>query len=275
VTPTGPIAEWAMVDIATPVDSGLPGVAMAGFDQRAAALVDIAMVPHPAVTLFLDLTDGSGITYRLDRGQRLSGSVVAGLLPGDLRASGHAPGVCLQIRIDPPIARVLFPDSPGLTGLLEPLGSLLGRDAERLEERVRDAPMWNARFAIVTGFLRRRMTKPRLDPEVAYIWNRTRATAGRLPTTGMAAEVGWSRQRLWSRFRTQLGITPKQAAQLTRFDHAAHLLAAGQSPALTAATAGYTDQSHLHRATKSFTGKTPGEIARAPWLAIDDIAWPA
>ncbi|MEV4112185.1 hypothetical protein [Nonomuraea sp. NPDC049695] len=46
---------------------------------------------------------------------------------------------------------------------------------------------------------------------------------------GLADEVGWSRKRLWSRFRSQLGITPKRAARLVRFDHAAHLLAAGHA----------------------------------------------
>ncbi|WP_209445487.1 hypothetical protein [Streptomyces roseochromogenus] len=34
----------------------------------------------------------------------------------------------------------------------------------------------------------------------------------------LAAEVGWSRKRLWSRFRTQTGLSPKHAAQLVRLD---------------------------------------------------------
>jgi transcriptional regulator GlxA family with amidase domain len=92
---------------------------------------------------------------------------------------------------------------------------------------------------------------------------------------GLADEVGWSRKRLWSRFRSQLGITPKRAARLVRFDHAAHLLAAGQAAASVATESGYVDQSHLHREVKTFTGLTPTAVAVAPWLAIDDVAWPA
>jgi AraC-like DNA-binding protein len=112
------------------------------------------------------------------------------------------------------------------------------------------------------------------DPEVAHVWRRTRASRGRLRVDGVAGEVGWSRKRLWSRFRSQLGITPKRAAQLVRFDHAAHLLAAGRTPARVAAESGYSDQSHLHREVRSFTGLTPAAVAAAPWLAIDDVAWP-
>jgi transcriptional regulator GlxA family with amidase domain len=77
------------------------------------------------------------------------------------------------------------------------------------------------------------------------------------------------------RFRSQLGITPKRAARLVRFDHAAHLLAAGHAAAGVAVESGYVDQSHLHREIKEFAGLTPTAVAVAPWLAIDDVAWPA
>ena len=98
---------------------------------------------------------------------------------------------------------------------------------------------------------------------------------GRVRVDGLADEVGWSRKRLWSRFRSQLGITPKRAARLVRFDHAAHLLAAGHAAAGVAAESGYVDQSHLHREVRAFAGLTPSAVAAAPWLAIDDVAWPA
>src|SRR5215472_1807227 len=73
----------------------------------------------------------------------------------------------------------------------------------------------------------------------------------------------------------QLGLTPKRAAQLIRFDHAAHRLAAGHRAALVAAESGYADQSHLHRDVVAFAGVTPGAVAVAPWLAVDHIAWAA
>jgi hypothetical protein len=42
-----------------------------------------------------------------------------------------------------------------------------------------------------------------------------------------------------------------------------------------AAVSGYVDQSHLHRETRAIAGLTPTAVAAAPWLAIDDVAWPA
>ncbi|MFI0263630.1 helix-turn-helix domain-containing protein [Streptomyces sp. NPDC017056] len=70
----------------------------------------------------------------------------------------------------------------------------------------------------------------------------------------LAAEVGWSRKRLWARLRYQIGLTPRCAAQLVRFDPAAHRLAACLSPGSVAAESGYADQSHLHRDVMTFTG---------------------
>ena len=246
---------------------------MAGFRQRVPAPVDIAMVVHPSVTLLVDLSDGEGAVYDI-HGRHDRGSVVVGLLPGEIRASCR--GVeCLQIRLDPVAAAAVLGASTELSGAVVALDELWGRDARRVEDRLRAAASWDARFAIAAEILGRRLgARARVDPEVAHAWRRTVADQGRVRVDGLADEVGWSRKRLWSRFRAQLGITPKRAAQLVRFDHAAHLLAAGHAAAGVAAASGYVDQSHLHREVKAFAGLTPTAVAAAPWLAVDDVAWP-
>jgi methylphosphotriester-DNA--protein-cysteine methyltransferase len=101
------------------------------------------------------------------------------------------------------------------------------------------------------------------------------STTHRGRVDGLAADVAWSRKRLWSRFRSQIGLTPKRAAHFVRFDHAVHRLAAGVSDAVVAAESGYVDQSHLHRDVMAFAGLTPTAVAVAPWFAVDDVAWAA
>lgn len=248
---------------------------MAGFGVRTSTFVDIAMVAHPSVTVLFDLSQAGGIVYQADGGQRQCGSFVAGLLPGRLRAGGWN-GECLQIRLSPVVAASVFGASTELSGTVASLEDVWGRDAGQLEEKLRATGSWDKRFTIAADVLARRLDgRPSIDPEVAFSWRRTVAGRGRIRVDGLADEVGWSRQRLWSRFRSQIGLTPKRAAQLVRFDHAAHLLAAGHAPASTAAQSGYVDQSHLHRDVKAITGITPSAVATAPWLAIDHIAWPA
>ena len=150
------------------------------------------------------------------------------------------------------------------------------RSAGQVEEKLRAATSWDERFMIAADVLGRRLgAGSSVDLEVACTWRRTVTRRGRVRVDGLADEVGWSRKRLWSRFRSQIGLTPKRAAELVRFDHAAHLLAAGHAAASVAAQSGYVDQSHLHREVKAIAGVTPTAVATAPWLAIDDVAWPA
>jgi AraC-like DNA-binding protein len=266
--------DWAQVDVAVPRQSYLlPGISMAGFRQNVPARGDIAMVAHPSVTLVVDLTEGEGIVYDA-HGRHQRGSFVAGLLPGQLRAGGWR-GECLQIRLSPVVAATVLGAAAELTGTVAALEDVWGRDAGQVEDRLRAARSWNERFTIAADVLGRRLgARPPADPEVAHTWRRTLTSRGRVRVDGLADEVGWSRKRLWSRFRSQLGITPKRAAQLVRFDHAAHLLAAGHAAASVAADSGYVDQSHLHREVKAISGLTPSGVAAAPWLAIDDVAWP-
>lgn len=155
------------------------------------------------------------------------------------------------------------------------LEDVWGREAGRAEDTLRAAASWDERFTIAVDALGPRMSaRPSLDPEVAAAWWPMLTSRGRVRIDSLANEVGGSRKRLWSRFRSQIGLNPKHAARLVRFDHAAHLLAAGNAAAQVAAASGYVDQAHLHREVKAFTGVTPTAVAAAPWLAIDDVAWP-
>jgi len=245
---------------------------MAGFRSRAANLVDIRIVPYPSVTVFVDFGDAIVVDDGSGRQQR--GSVVVGLAPGSVR--GHGRDIeCLQVRLSPAVAHAVL-GAPGLLGeTVVALDDLWGRDARRIQEQLRDAASWDDRFAIAEAALARRLEAGRaVDPEVSYAWEQLVTSRGRLRVDQLAGQVGWSRKRLWSRFGSQVGITPKRAGQLVRFDHAAHRLAAGRSIARVAVESGYVDQSHLHRDAIAFAGVTPTAVAVAPWLAVDDIAWP-
>jgi AraC-like DNA-binding protein len=246
---------------------------MAGFRARGTDLVDLRLVPHPAVTVFIDF--GDGLLVDEASGQRLGGSVIAGLAPGAvLRAHGRDIE-CLQVRMSPVVAHAVLGGSAEIGWTAAALEDLWGRDAAQFWNRLR-AASWDERFAIAAAVLARRQDDGRAaDPEVAFAWGQLTASRGQVRVDRLADEAGWSRKRLWSRFRSQIGVTPKRAARLVRFDHAAHLLAAGQSAALVAADTGYADQSHLHHDAVAFAGMTPTAVASAPWLAVDPVAWAA
>lgn len=267
----------ALWDVARPQrPSQVAGVTMAGF--RVHALDTLRMVPHPAVTMLLEFGAGSPVVG-CAAGRQQRGSMVAGPglgYGGAVRAWGENVE-CVQVRLSPVIAGAVLGISPSdLDGAVVSLGDLWGREASRIREQLGDVSSWQDRFALTDALLaRRHEAGPPVDPEVAWAWHRIVGSRGLARVEGLAAEVGWSRKRLWSRFRSQLGLPPKRVVRLVRFDHAAHRLVAGEGAAQVAADAGYTDQPHLHRDFMAFTGATPANVAGEPFLAVDDIAWPA
>jgi AraC-like DNA-binding protein len=261
-------------DVARPHrPSRVAGVTMAGFRDRGKAPLGTRLVPHPAVTLVLDFGTGPVVVDDADGGQH-RGCLVAGLgLPGAVRVRGHD-FESVQVRLSPVIASaVLGCPLNELEGVV-PLDELWGREASRISERLRDAVSWADRFALTDTFVAdRRQAGLLVDPEVAWAWNRIVLSRGRVRVDELATDTGWSRQRLWSRFHSQVGLPPKRAAKLVRFDHAVHRLVEGHDASQVAADGGFSDQSHLHRDVTAFTGVTPAAVAGEPFLAVDSIAW--
>jgi AraC-like DNA-binding protein len=258
-----------------PRTPALHGVDMAGFRIHSAGPDRLRAIPHPAVTVAIGIGENS-FDVRDSTGRTHSGSLALGL-------TGIAAPVsvrdieCVQVRLSPLVApAVLGVPLAELSGNIIALDDLWGRDVLRLSERLHETPSWSERFALIEKALSERPRESsRPDPEVAWAWRRIMVSRGRFRVEHLAAEVGWTRQRLWSRFGAQIGLTPKRAAMLVRFDHAVHRLLQGHPPAQVAADTGYADQPHLHRDIQSFTGTPPTAAINEPWLAVDNRAWPS
>jgi AraC-like DNA-binding protein len=250
---------------------------MAGFRIRgdSDSPIELRAIPHPAITVAVEFGDRPFDIHGAAGRMRLE-SLAAGLAFSAFQV--RADGVeCVQIRLSPLAAHpVLGLPLTELRRSVIALDDLWGRDTPRLRERLYHARTWPERFALIHTELFARLHAGRLvDPEVAWAWRQIVASHGRTRVSDLATRTGWSRQRMWARFGSQIGLTPKRAAMLVRFDHAIHRLIRGHTPARVAADSGYADQSHLHHDVRAFTGATPTTAANEPWLAADDRAWPA
>jgi AraC-like DNA-binding protein len=131
-------------------------------------------------------------------------------------------------------------------------------------------PPWDAsaivrQDALLDRFLLGRLADgPRPSPEVGWAWARLVATGGAVPIGRLAGEVGWSHKQLIARFRQQIGLRPKTAARLVRFDGVWRRLD-GERGRLDwvdlAREVGNADQAHLVREFHQFTGTTPTAFA--------------
>ncbi|MFE6776598.1 helix-turn-helix domain-containing protein [Streptomyces sp. NPDC057702] len=249
-------------EVARPVGgTGLDGVRMAGFRDRIAAGLDLRVLPQPVVVVVIGLGDRT-VTVENAAGHRPMTGLVASLSPGPARVRGEHVE-CVEVCLSPRAAYALLGVSPReLNGSVTGLDDLWGPPARRLRERLTDTTTWAERLALTEEFLTRRATgAPSMAPEVAAAWDTIVARRGRVRVDDLAASAGWSRKRLWARFGAQIGLTPKRAAMLVRFDHAARALGAGGSASDVALTCGYADQPHLHRDVLALAGCTPAALA--------------
>ncbi|MCG6497946.1 helix-turn-helix domain-containing protein [Kitasatospora sp. A2-31] len=242
-----------------------------GYRQRGIAPAVHRGLPSPYLTFILTLDEPLTVAEHPDPAQ--PGDDYATLLgglhtrPALITHDGRQSGV--QIAVHPLAARALFGLPAGeLAGLDVPAEAVLGAAGRRLQERLREAGDWPARFAALDdALLRAARPSGRVPAEVLWAWQALLRSGGGLPVAALARETGWSGRHLQGRFRRETGLAPKAAARVIRFDRARRLLGApGPVPRLAelAVRCGYFDQAHLAREFRALAGCAP-----SVWLAAE------
>lgn len=224
-------------------------------------------LPSPYLTVIVTLDEPLHVTRHPDATQAPDSydALVGGLhtRPAVIEHDGAQSGV--QLQLSPLGTRALFGVPAGaLAGLDLDAADLLGRAGDDLHERMQATTSWTQRFRLLDESLGRLADPSRRPPmEVCHAWHLLRASHGTARVADLARAVGWSERHLAARFRVEIGLTPKTAARVIRFDRARRMIP-GSNGAIVAATCGYADQSHLVRDFVEFTGLAP-----SAWLAAE------
>lgn len=191
-------------------------------------------------------------------------SFVVGFMPGHATTRFVGTHRCVQVYLTPLGAYRLL----GLPGhelarrvmSVDDVAPLLGGS---LPDRLAEASSWADRIALVEEALLSDLDAgPEPEPFVAWMWNRIRDSGGRTRIDDLVTQTGWSHRHVTTRFRSQIGLPPKAAAGVVRFEHAAADIGHKQLASL-AAEHGYADQSHLTREVLRYSGEPPREFLAA------------
>jgi AraC-like DNA-binding protein len=214
--------------------------------------------PRPELTLMIDL-DG---TITAD-GQALPSAWVGGLSDTyTVVGVGDSYG-SIDLKLRPLGAYRLLGFPLGeLTGRVVSLEDVFGPPGSLLAERLRDLADWDARFDVLEQFLLARLEQGRaVHPTVARAWHRLCESWGRARVQALAVELGCSTRFLQARFAEQVGVGPKTAARMLRFEHVCRQIELDPRRwADVAFEAGYADQPHLNREFQQFAGTTPTDF---------------
>jgi AraC-like DNA-binding protein len=154
-----------------------------------------------------------------------------------------------------------------LSGQVVDLVEVFGDAGGQVAQRIREAPGWGRRFELMDEFLLRRAADgPQPASEVVWAWRRIEETAGAVAINRLAAEVGWSHRHLIAMFRRHIGVSPRTAARIVRFERVLRRVERRMPVrwGRVATDLGYADQPHLIRDFKAFTGTTPTVFTAAP-----------
>jgi AraC-like DNA-binding protein len=229
-------------------------------------------LPSPYLTMIFTLDDPLVLASHPDPRQPPGtyDTLVGGLhtSPALITHDGRQSGI--QLMLSPLGARALLNLPAGeLTAIDVDGAQVLGGLAARIREQLCAAPDWPGRFAALDRLLGARLgDTPPMSAETAWAWRELLASGGAVSIAELARQTGWSSRHLRGRFRAEIGLTPKAAARVIRFDRARRLLqrqaARGPLPPLAdiAAECGYYDQAHLAREFRDLAGCPP-----SAWLA--------
>lgn len=145
------------------------------------------------------------------------------------------------------------------------LGTIWGRRAEEIRERLAVAPSSGHRFRLLENGLLSKLRRPlEHHPAVSLALDGLGLDTSRAVVRKLAREAGVSDHRFIDVFRSEVGLHPKLFHRVLRFQRAlikVHRLPEPEWSQL-ALEDGYFDQSHLIRDFLEFSGFSPADYLR-------------
>lgn len=261
-----------------------------GYRQRGATPAVHRGLPSPLLTLIFTLDEPMTMLAHPDPAQRPGdwGTLLGGLHTSPALISHQGAQSGIQVGLRPLGARALLGLPAGELAQIDvPAEAVLGAAGARIHERMRAAAAWPERFAVLnetfvtllgSGSAR---VACEVAPEVARAWRLLLRSGGTMPVARLAAETGWSERHLSGRFRAEIGLSPKGAARVIRFNRARQRLlrppaddaSAGYGLAGLAADCGYFDQAHLAREFRALAGCPLSQWLAEEFRNIQAGAW--
>jgi AraC-like DNA-binding protein len=218
--------------------------------------------------------------------QRLDHAWVTGLQTRYHRSEAVGERRFMVVRFTPLGAHLFFRLSmDSLADQVVSLEQLDPRIASLVSDHVMVARGWAEQFDAMEDLIGSRVARCTVPPHIEMAWAGLVKTSGQTPIGQLAAQAGCSHRHLIQQFRTCIGLPPKKAAMLLRFNRSISAVtqsrmanspskpylegsapdgadALGARWAHIAAECGYFDQSHFIHEFLDFAGATPSEFLR-------------
>jgi AraC-like DNA-binding protein len=224
-----------------------------------------AITASRTLGMVIDLRADHGYWYdgeNYGRRNDVTGMSLSGTYASPFAIDAHQPKI-MGVSFLPGGAYPFFgPAAHEFASTHTPVGDIWGRDAQRLHQRLVQAPTPDDKFDILTDFLIHVAVRSfEHHPAVALALRTFERRPHRSSVAATAREADVSQKRFIRLFTDEVGMTPKLYLRVARFQrvvdgiHFAPKVDWGD----VVERHGYYDQSHFIRDFKDFTGITPTE----------------
>jgi AraC-like DNA-binding protein len=239
------------------------------------------LIPDGAINIIVDLTDRPKKLYASETSPLavdFRKSWISGMQRRWIVIEAQPQSSMLVIRFRPGGAYPFVGhDMDALSDRVFPLEEVIRGASSSLRDRILAAPTPAEKFAAAEAWLLERSgPAPSMNPTAAYLAARLGRPIG-MRVRDAVEETGFTDRHVRNLFQRWIGVSPKQYARISRFQHLLGTLARDgvedpeleapplPSPdwAVVAAEAGYADQSHLTHEFQSFAGTTPANYVAA------------
>src|SRR5258708_10351658 len=225
-----------------------------------------ALLPETTLTLVLRQSGSASL-----HNEPLPNAVVSGLQRRARRVEHAAGSAVLIVRFTEVGAPAILHDRVDLLyNRTEPLDAVLPRqDIDRIQSILADIREIRQQILAVERFLARQIRAEvgtslhDISPQIEAAAQMIRNSEGRSSIAAIARHAAMSQSSLERHFRAAVGATPKGLSRLTRLQHVCRLRDTGKSLTRIAFEAGYSDQPHMVRDFRLFTGTSPEEFFRS------------
>jgi AraC-like DNA-binding protein len=234
-----------------------------GSPRHAPGVSQERVLPSGAMHLVLRLDSSPLRVFERGEERALGPALVGGARSNSYVKDVTRPVPSVGVVLEAGAALALFGvPASDLAGTHTPLDLLWGRDADRLADELVSLSNGAARLARFESFLATRLPNVRgIHPGVARVLEGSRDLDDR--ASALAERAGLGPRRFAQLFRDAVGVSPKRWLRLRRFQRT---LGRAEDPDLdwadVAYELGYSDQPHLAREFREFSGLTPGEYRR-------------
>ena len=148
-----------------------------------------------------------------------------------------------------------------LTDMSIDLNCIFGSKAvDEVHSKILESKNNIERVNITQKFLIDKLRERKADKFVIYLSKIINEKHGNIKLNKMAQEFNISRRHLQRRFSNITGLSPKQFAEIIRFQKSLYLKRCGFHWNEIAENCGYYDQSHFIKEVKKYTGTSPEKI---------------